>query len=391
MQNLPSHLPAPSAEALAHSAKLTTLLKQEIMATGPITFARFMELALYAPGLGYYSAGSLKFGQAGDFVTAPEVSPLFAACLAQQSQQVLTALPYGEILELGAGTGKLAVELLLELERLDSLPNRYLILEVSGDLRERQQALCQQKLPHLYDRLVWLEQLPKQTLNGVVIANEVLDAMDVHRFYLQKNKLQEFYVDWKDDQFSWQLSEPSSSELIEQVKQKIDWTANKGFAESLAGHSITYESEINLRLPAWIASIRQCLQQGLILLIDYGFPQQEFYHPDRHMGTLMCHYQHRAHSDPLILVGLQDITAHVDFTAVAESAINNGLQVAGFTTQAAFLLNCGLLDLVNTPSSVLRERLEVNQQVHMLTSPSEMGELFKVIGLAYGLEDLELI
>jgi SAM-dependent MidA family methyltransferase len=374
MKNLPANLPIPTADALLHSQALIQLIRAEITANGGyISFARFMELALYAPGLGYYSAGCWKFGQKGDFVTAPEISPLFAQCLARQCQQVLLAVTNGEIIELGAGTGKLAVDLLLELEKLNCLPQRYSILEVSAELRLRQQAFCREKIPHLMERMVWLDQLPGKPIQGIILANEVLDAMPVQRFHLLQDELQEFYVGWQGDDFVWHLAKP-------QHEIKLGFTAET-----------PYEFENNLNLTPWMASVSECLQQGLVLLIDYGFPQHEYYHPDRSMGTLMCHYQHHSHADPFLLVGLQDITAHVDFTAVAETAVENNLQVAGFTTQAAFLLNCGLLDLLNQADEDSSARLALNQQINLLTSPAEMGELFKVIALTRELDEVDLL
>lgn len=381
MKNFPANLPFPSSDALAHSAALINLIRQEIANnSGKITFARFMELALYAPGLGYYSAGCWKFGRVGDFVTAPEISPLFARCLAQQCRQVLEVTKEGGIIEFGAGTGKLAVDLLLELEKLNCLPIKYSVLEVSAELRVRQQEFCKANIPHLFERLVWLDELPAQPINGVVLANEVLDAMPVNKFLFDKGRLEEFYVGCKGNEFVWCLNEPSTNSplLLEEGGRRLD-------------EDVRYEFELNLNLPAWISSISQCLNQGVVLLIDYGFPQHEYFHPDRTMGTLMCHYQHHAHPDPLILVGLQDITAHVDFTAVAETAVKNNMQVAGFTTQAAFLLNCGLLNLIDQASDDLRARLNISQQINMLTSPAEMGELFKVIALTKHLTDINLL
>lgn len=373
MKNLPSNLPIPSADALVHSQALTQFIRQEMAVQGGyITFARFMELALYAPGLGYYSAGCTKFGRAGDFVTAPEISPLFAQCLARQCQQVLDAVEQGEIIEFGAGTGKLAVDLLLALEKLNCLPVRYSILEVSAELRARQQDFYQKNIPHFFDRMVWLEQLPAEPINGIMLANEVLDAMPVNRFQLNQTGLQEFYVKWQEDSFVWHLNKPSKDIAI---------------PTSL----MNGEFEVNCNIEPWVNSLSQCLKQGLVLLIDYGFPQHEYYHPDRVTGTLMCHYQHHAHTDPFILIGLQDITAHVDFTAVAESAVTNHLQVSGFISQAAFLLNCGLLELVPTADQAMSKRLAVNQQINLLTSPAEMGELFKVMALTRQLDDISLL
>lgn len=372
----------PSHEALQHSLKLRDIIFAEIENSGgKIPFARFMELALYAPGLGYYSAGAQKFGEQGDFVTAPELSPLFAQCLARQCSQVLEQLGKGDILELGAGSGVLACELLQELARQHCLPEHYFILEVSAELRERQKRLLSEKIPYFVEKVIWLDCLPEKPIKGVIMANEVLDAMPVNFFRLTAEQvIQEFYVSRDQDDFAWHLDMPSNALLTEQVKKLNIITLNH------------YDSEINLLLSPWLKSISQCLAQGLVLLIDYGFPRHEYYHPDRAMGTLMCHYRHHAHTDPFKWIGLQDITAHVDFTAVAEEAVAADLQVTGFTTQAAFLLNCGLLNLIPAArDGNIKQQLLINQQIQKLTSPAEMGELFKVIALTRGLEELDLL
>lgn len=378
MKSITPHLPIPSPEALAHSEKLTLLIRNEIAKNNDaISFARFMELALYAPGLGYYSAGSHKLGAAGDFITAPEISPLFAQCLANQCEQILKTLQDRKILEIGAGSGVMAADLLLALERLEVLPEKYFILEVSADLRERQAMLLQSRIPHLFSRIEWLSQIPSEKFSGIILANEVLDAMPVHCFRYDKNAVQEVYVTWKENKFSEIFCEP---------REEI-----KTFCEMLALPCQSYLSEINLFFPEWVRSIAACLEKGLVLLIDYGFPRHEYYHPDRHMGTLMCHYRHHAHIDPFILAGLQDITAHVDFTLLAESAEAANLHVAGFTHQAAFLLNCGLLDFVAGAEGDARDQLEMRQAIQKLTSPAEMGELFKVMALTRELNDIELV
>lgn len=364
-------LPVPDAVASAHSEKMLAYIQREIdVAGGQISFARYMELVLYAPGLGYYSAGAQKFGAAGDFVTAPEISSLFPRCIARQCLPVLKALKKADILELGAGTGIMAADVLLELEILNQLPQHYFILEVSPDLKERQRQALEQRCPHLLSWVEWLDTLP-QDFSGVIVANEVIDAMPVHRFRTSAAGIQELYVCWRDDHLVWHADVPSSPDLIESIK-KLQSAGLLGVGD--------YESEFNLWVPAWIQSLSQSLQKGLILLLDYGFPRHEFYHPDRSMGTLMCHYRHHAHTDPFLLPGLQDITAHVDFTQVAESAINAHLDVAGYTTQAAFLLGCGLDEMMADVSDV-QEQFMLAQQVKMLTLPSEMGELFKVMAL----------
>lgn len=362
---LPNNIPAPDLFARMHSEQLQQHIAQEIINNGPITFARYMQLALYAPRLGYYSANTQKFGEAGDFVTAPEISPLFSRAVAQQCQQILADLEGGEILELGAGSGVMAVDILRELASHQCLPTHYYILEISADFRERQAALIKSEIPQLLDRVNWLSQLPSHPIRGVIIGNEVVDAMPVHKFKI-KNGIKEIYVDYKTDQFTWKIDEPSSS-LTEAVR---DLRIN--FAEG-------YESEISLLIKGWILSLTKILHTGLILLIDYGFPRYEYYHPDRNQGTIVCHYRHRSHFDPLILMGIQDITAHVDFTVLAEAALPS-LMVAGFTHQAAFLLNCGIASFMPSYEDQVLY-YTITQQIKKLTLPSEMGELFKVIAL----------
>lgn len=363
-----STLPVPGPEALAHSARQATHIRDAIDAAGGwLSFARYMELALYAPGLGYYAAGATKFGQAGDFTTAPEMSALFGRALARQVAQVLEG---GDIMEIGAGSGKLAADLLLELERLGALPPRYDILELSGELKARQQATLTVRAPHLLERVRWLDHLP-ETFSGVMLGNEVLDAMPVHIVAKREGHWQERGVIADETGFGWEvraLSDPALATALQALNVPDG-----------------YLTEINLAAPGFIASLAGCLQRGVMLFIDYGFPRAEFYHPQRSEGTLMCHYRHRAHGDPLILVGLQDITAHVDFTAIAEAAHDAGLAVLGYTSQAAFLLALGLTRFAEeAPQEDTRARLAMAQQVKTLTLPSEMGELFKVLALGRG-------
>ena len=362
-------LPPPTAEEQAHSDRLVRLIVDEIAASdGKISFARFMELALYAPGLGYYVAGKYKFGAQGDFVTAPEIGSLFARCLAHQCQTILTNMEGGDILEVGAGSGVLAADLLLVLEAADALPEHYFILELSADLCERQAEMLLQKAPHLVDRVHWLDALP-DSFRGIVLANELLDATPVERFRVTESGLNQIHVAWENNRFVWQ-------------EQPIDTTIQ------LPTLPVGYVSEINLHAEAWVRSLGDILKQGVILLIDYGFPRAEFYHPQRSQGTLMCHYQHRAHDDPFILVGLQDITAHVDFTAMAEAGTDAGLSLLGYTSQAAFLLgnNLDQIVAVSDPNDV-RKHLELTQQIKKLTLPHEMGELFKVMALGRGMKE----
>ncbi|MEJ1355375.1 MAG: SAM-dependent methyltransferase [Candidatus Sedimenticola sp. (ex Thyasira tokunagai)] len=374
-----SKLPAPEGEALEHSERLTAVIRREIEAAGGrLPFDRYMELALYAPGLGYYTAGSRKFGEGGDFVTAPEISPLFAQCLARQCVPLLERLGGADILEFGAGSGALATDLLIALEQLGSLPEHYFILELSPDLRARQQETLASRAPELLPRVEWLDGLPESGFRGVVLANEVLDAMPVQRFRIADGEVSEQMVGWEDDHFVTQWAASASAELTGAIVP---------LAEHLAFDPDDYESEINLRAASWLQALGEVISAGAVLLIDYGYPQAEYYHPQRDRGTLMCYYRHQTHPDPLILPGLQDITAHVDFTAMAEAAQKAGFSVAGYTTQTYFLMGCGLDQLVaaSDPSDVATHMALV-QGVKRLTLPAEMGERFKVLGLTRDLD-----
>ncbi len=379
MPDISSELPEPDADTRAHAERVTAQLRDEIAAAGgAIPFARYMDLALHAPGLGYYSAGSAKLGAAGDFVTAPELSPLFARCLARQAREILAALGGGSIIEAGAGSGVMACELLAELERLDALPAQYAILELSADLRERQRALFTERIPHLLSRIAWLDRLPSKGFTGLVIANELLDAMPVHRVIAGRDA--EDYVCWRDGRFAWTEGPLSDAHLSLRVDTLFRELGRERFADG-------YRIEINLAMEAWIASVAAALERGAILLVDYGYARREYYHPERSGGTLMCHYRHRAHADPLILAGLQDITTHVDFTALAEAATAHGLAVSGYTTQAYFLLASGLQEIGATLADLPTvERMQIAKQIRRLTLPGEMGEKFKAIALTRGLE-----
>lgn len=368
MPNRPATtLPAPSPEAALHSTRLVEFIRHDIAEQGGwISFARYMELALYAPGLGYYTAGAHKFGEAGDFVTAPELSPLFGCTLARQAAEVMASSAM-HILELGAGSGKLAADMLAELERLDSLPDRYAILEVSADLRARQQALLHERLPHLVERVHWLDALPER-FSGAIIANEVLDALPVQLVHWRDSALSERGVTFGERGFSWQeraIADPALLQAAQQISVPDD-----------------YVSEICLAARGLVNSLAQRLEQGAMLFIDYGFGAREFYHPQRSHGTLMCHYRHHAHDDAFFLPGLQDITAHVNFTDIAECGIDAGLELLGYTSQAFFLINCGITELLKDHSPEnLRDYLPLSAQLQKLTSPAEMGELFKAIAL----------
>lgn len=368
-------------ETFAHSAQLGELIIREIeQQGGKIPFIRYMERVLHAPGLGYYSAGAHKIGAAGDFITAPEISPLFSQCVARQCQQVIAGNDTMDILEVGAGSGAMACEILRELERLNSLPAHYYILDLSADLRERQRERLHKELPHLLGRVTWLSVLP-ETFKGIVLANELLDAMPVHLIRFDPVNPVERYVGWNGERLTWCDGPLSDVRLATAAAKIIDDCG----ADEFDGD---YVSEINLAAADWVRSIAAILEQGMVLLIDYGFPRREYYIPERKAGTVMCHYRHQAHSDPLILPGLQDVTAHVDFTAIAESAVDAGLDVAGYTTQAHFLLGAGLMDLLAqaAESTTHEQQVMQAQVVKTLTMPHEMGELFKVIAFTKDIE-----
>src|SRR5690606_17312019 len=325
-------LPLPDADALGHSRRVAEMIRAEIAASGgSISFRRYMELALYAPGAGYYSAGTEKFGRGGDFVTAPEISPLFSACLARQCAEVLRGTG-GVVLELGAGSGAMACDVLRALEASGDLPDAYLVLERSADLRARQERRLRDALPHLVDRVQWLDRLPEAPIRGVMLANEVADAMPVARGRV-KAVTAEMAVAAEGEGFAWREVQ-APADLAEHVRRVL--------GPVLAELPDGYTTEFNPDLWPWIASLADLLEAGVIFIIDYGYPRAEYYHPDRTDGTLICHFRHRAHWDPFLYPGLQDISASVDFTAVAEAGTDAGLEVLGFTTQAHFLLGLGL-------------------------------------------------
>ncbi|HYT86920.1 MAG TPA: SAM-dependent methyltransferase [Burkholderiales bacterium] len=362
-------LPEPSPEAREHSDRVAEHIRGEISASGGwISFARYMELALYAPGLGYYSAGSRKLGKAGDFVTAPEISPLYGQTLARQVKQVLDA-GFDEVLEVGAGSGALAATLLEELERAGRTPRNYLILELSADLRERSRDTLASRVPHLLERVAWLNRLPP-AFSGVVLGNEVLDAMPVHVVRTQGGRVEEGGVGVRSDRLDWSWRLASGGPLDAARALKLP----EGF-----------RTEIQLAARGFMRSLAGVLEKGAAFFVDYGFPEKEFYHPQRKDGTLMCHYRHHADADPFFLPGLQDITSHVDFSAIATSARSGGLELLGYTGQAQFLVNCGITEVMSrTPPEDGTRFLPFANQANRLMSPAEMGELFKVIALGRG-------
>jgi len=330
-----------------------------------------MQLVLYEPGLGYYSAGARKFGAAGDFVTAPEVAPVFSRCLAAHCEEVLRATG-GDVLEFGAGSGAMAAGVLAELERRGALPRRYLILDVSADLRERQREALEASVPRLLERVEWLDRLPESHV-GAIVANEVLDAMPVERFVMRRGEVLAQGVSGSAGRLQW-LESPAPPALARAVR-KIESEVGADWPEG-------YASEVNLGLGDWLAALASSFSRGVALFVDYGLPRREVYAPDRRDGTLLCHFRHRFHEDPFARPGLQDITSWVDFTAVAESAEAVGLSVAGYTTQAHFLIGNGLADFVaNVADLDVASRVALSRQAMLLTLPGEMGERFKAIAL----------
>jgi SAM-dependent MidA family methyltransferase len=360
-------LPEPSITAKAHSDRLKQKIRGAIDANGGwLSFAEFMQYALYAPGLGYYSAGSQKFGESGDFITAPEISPLFSRCVAKQCESILLQLNTPNILEFGAGSGRMAVEVLLGLEKL---PERYFILERSADLRARQRDYFFEHAPHVLCCVEWLDALPETPFEGVVLANEVLDAMPSTRFVSTKEGLKELGVVCEKDGFSWKAR-----------ARDFNFSDYPPFSKG-------YRSEMNEALPAFMSSIGDFLKRGAVLFFDYGFGRLQYYHPDRFEGTLRCFYRHFSHNDPFRWVGLQDITAHVDFTHLAEASVAAEFELAGYTTQGAFLIDAGIGVLAEEWRPSLPEAVyKQNQAVKLLTSPSEMGERVKVMGLSKGID-----
>lgn len=369
-------LPEPSIEEHAHGARLAALIRAEIAAAGgAIDFARYMELALYAPGLGYYSAGAMKFGNAGDFITAPELGFIFARCLARALAPTLRDTQ-GDVLELGPGSGMLAAELMLELDHLGALPMRYRLLERSADLRARQRATLQQRCPQFLERCEWLDAPPTSAWQGALVANEVIDALPVRLFALRDNGIfaRRVGVD-AADRFSWREA-PADSALADALVRTL--------GAHLHGLPRPYSSEICTLLPAWFAEVTRALERGTCWFIDYGYDRSTYYAAERREGTLRCHYRHRAHNDPLILAGLQDITAWVDFDALIEAGANAGFDCRANAAQSRFLIEHGLDDVfasayAQAPDETARYRLA--QEVKRLTLPGEMGDVFRVIAL----------
>ncbi|MFI4914810.1 MAG: class I SAM-dependent methyltransferase [Steroidobacterales bacterium] len=366
----------PGHDEHRHGERVSAHLAAAIGAAGGwLSFEHYMDLALYAPGLGYYSAGARKFGRSGDFVTAPEISPLFGACVARQCADVLAGFVHGEILEIGAGTGRLAGDILARLEHAGRLPARYSILEISADLRERQHRYLSATLPHLLDRVIWLEEPPAREFDGVIVANEVLDALPVCRFRWTRAHTEELGVARQDGRFVW-ASRPAAGSVAA-VCSKLR-AAGGPWEEG-------YVSEFCPRLAAWTASVTRSLRAGAVLWFDYGLPRSQYYFPERLAGTLRCHYRQRAHDDPLRHPGLEDITAWVDFSALAEAAVAQGFRLAGFTTQTYFLAGNGIDGEMQRLAAGDPARFaQLAGQARQLLMPGEMGESFKVMAWMRG-------
>lgn len=371
-------LPEPSEELKHLSAELAQRIREKIAIDGPLPFSQYMEMALYEPGLGYYSAGLQKFGAGGDFVTAPQLGDVFARCVARQVAQIAAAIPDYEIVEAGAGSGALAADLLNALAETRP-PARYRILERSAYLRQAQKETIERRAPAWLDRVSWLDAPPEDNWRGVFLANEVLDALVVERFCIGAGGPRQMLVTSGANGFEW-----ADGPCPEPMQMRIRTVLEDLESPPGAG----YRSELNAHLPEWLDAVTASLQTGVALFIDYGYTRRDYYHPGHRDGTLICHYQHRAHDDPFLWPGLTDISASVDFTALAEAADACGLEVFGYTSQAMFLLGCGLGELLAEGERLSeRERLRVNNQVRVLTLPGEMGERFQVMALGRGLDE----
>ena len=374
-------LPAPDAGALAYSARLADLIRAEIAHADAraIPFSRFMELCLYAPGLGYYSAGATKFGAAGDFVTAPELGGLFAGCVAEAVSPVLEQIgPQAGFLEIGGGSGAFAQQLLMDLTMRDTLPGRYWILEPSADLRERQQRHLREQLPDaIFQRIAWLDGPPEQPWDGVVFANEVIDALPTPRFAIDRGEVLEEHVGLTADGHFVSADRPADALLTAAVRH-VENDLGAAFADG-------YRSELLPQLPFWLQAVIGPMRRGALLLIDYGYPRRDYYRAERRDGTLLAHYRHRAHADVLRWPGLQDLSASVDFTALAEAGTLAGFELAGYCSQASFLIGNGLAAQLERAEAAATDevaRHRLRQEVKRLTLPGQMGERFQAMGFA---------
>nr|VFK57023.1 MAG: SAM-dependent methyltransferase, MidA family [Candidatus Kentron sp. TC] len=376
-------MPSPDASAMERSRVLTTLIREEIenAPRSMIPFQRFMELALYEPGLGYYQSDAPKFGGEGDFITAPEISRLFSRCVARQIGEVLTGLGGGDVIEVGAGSGIMALDIIRELCAQPNAegcpPRKYLILERSRALRRLQQATIRTHAPSLFGRFQWLDDLPEVGFRGVIFANELLDAMPIRRFLMEDGAVREWMVGWSEGKFTWRMvpAQPALEKAVRHIENSLEEPLFDGYA-----------SELHLAQAAWVEGAARCLGAGLLLLFDYGYPRAEYYHPERCSGTLTCHYRHRLHDDPFFLPGLQDISAHVDFSTIAEAGAQT-LELAGFTTQRDFLIATGLPDMCAEMDSASLEYMVLAQEIKQLLLPGEMGDIVKAMGFTRGMEE----
>lgn len=346
-----------------------------ITAGGWLSFERYMDLALYAPGLGYYSAGARKLGAGGDFTTAPEMSRLFGACVAEQCAELLRELDNAAILEVGPGTGRLAVDVLRRLDALGCLPARYLMLEVSADLRERQRRLLGERVPHLIERVAWLDAPPEAAFDGVIVANEVLDALPVARFRWHARGAEELGVTVVAGELQWS-ARPGSSVLMAYCER---------LCMAAGGWDDGYVSEYCPRLAPWTRAVVQSLRRGAVLWFDYGLPRPQYYLRERHEGTLICHFRQRAFDDPLRHPGLEDLSAWVDFTALAEAGAAADFELGGFTTQAHFLAGLGIdREMHRLAGDDANRFARLAVEARQLLLPGEMGERFKVMAWTRG-------
>ncbi len=373
-------LPHPADDDRRLSETLIAAIRAEIAERGPMDFARYMELALYAPGLGYYAAGSEKFGAGGDFVTAPELGPLFGECIAQALAPVLSECSHPQVLELGAGSGALVCTLLPALASLGALPARYAIFEISADLRARQQAAIVRHCPLYADRVEWLNAPPSTSWQGALVANEVPDALPVRRFVLREQGCFAMAVVATDGGGLATVEVPADGELAARVASIDD--------DLPAAMPRPYASEVCTALPQWLRGVSEHMSRGVAMFFDYGYPRREYYLPERRGGTLVCHYRHRAHGDALVWPGLQDITAFVDFTALAESGVAAGLALAAYCSQAQFLLNNGLMERLAALDEVdVGARQARINEAKRLTLPGEMGERYQLMAFSRGIEE----
>jgi SAM-dependent MidA family methyltransferase len=373
------NLPPPDEELAAHGRRLAELIRAEILASGPMPFARYMELCLYTPGLGYYSAGLRKFGHDGDFITAPELGPLFAGCIARAIAPVLRRLEQPSVLELGPGSGRLAVDLCRALRDLDALPHRYWLLERSADLRERQIERLEQELPELLPRMAWLDRPPTERWDGVLLGNEVVDALPAELFQIgPAGSLQQRLVRLADGGFEF-IAEPMQQPLARALQERLD-----GLPRSLP---VGWQGEWQPEMAGWLHSVGENLRDGLALFADYGEVRADLYHPLKADGSLRCFYRHRVHADPFWWPGLNDVSIAIDFSALAEAGRTLNWELVYYDHQSAFLRGAGIDQLVgNMDRLPERRRLALARELKSLMLPSEMGERFKLIGFSHGLD-----